>query len=126
MYLSIYPFLRTRLSGECGIVIVCVCVRRKYLRFSMCHFGPYSLIYKLVQFFYINIYIDTYTKNAHFRYMSPPRGGATSHPIRTKFGRFVELDYVVNPAKFGIDRLKRFRRARVQITVFSIYRASRS
>jgi len=35
------------------------------------------------------------------RYISPPRGGAISQPIFTKFEEFVDLTDVITPAKFG-------------------------
>src|SRR5664279_5088748 len=46
--------LLTNVQNSIGII---VWVRRQlFLLFSMCHFGPYSLIYKLVQFFTLIAY----------------------------------------------------------------------
>ena len=48
---------------------------------------------------------DTYIqKNAHCRYISPPRGGAPYYSIVTKIDTDVDLGYVINRAKFGMDR----------------------
>jgi len=35
------------------------------------------------------------------RYISPPRGGAISQPIFTKFGDFIDHTNIITPAKFG-------------------------
>ena len=47
---------------------------------------------------------DTYKKNAHCLYISPPRGGAPYNSIVTKIDTDVDLGYVINRAKFGMDR----------------------
>jgi len=46
------------------------------------------------------------------RYISPPRGGAISQPIFTKFGEFVDLTDVITSAKFGYKRFIGFFRPR--------------
>ena len=38
--------------------------------------------------------------------MSPPRGGATTHPIKTKLGRVGVPRNVITHAKFQVIRLK--------------------
>jgi len=52
----------------------------------------------------INIQTYTYTKNAHWCYISPARGVAISQLIAMKFGTRVELTYVINFAEFGVDQ----------------------
>jgi len=42
-----------------------------------------------------------WAKKVTNRYISPPRGGATSQPMFTKYGEFVDLTDVITPAKFG-------------------------
>ena len=54
---------------------------------------------------HIHTYIHTYTKNAHWCYISPPRGGAISQAIAMKFGIPTDLDYVIYFVKFGNDRM---------------------
>jgi len=44
------------------------------------------------------------------RYILPPRGGANSQPICTKFGEFVHLTNVITPVKFGCKILIGFPR----------------
>ena len=46
-----------------------------------------------------------YTKNAHWCYISPPRGGAISKLIVMKFGN-LDLVCVINVVKLGYDRLQ--------------------
>jgi len=46
------------------------------------------------------------------RYISPPRGGAISQPIFTKFGEFVGLTDVITPAKVGYKIFIGFSRPR--------------
>jgi len=46
------------------------------------------------------------------RYISPPHGGAISQPIFTKYGEFVDLIYVITPAKFGYKIFIDFSRPR--------------
>ena len=41
-------------------------------------------------------------------YISPMCGGALVEPIATKMGKSVDLDDVINPAKFYLDRLSGF------------------
>jgi len=41
------------------------------------------------------------SRKSQNRYTSPPREGAISQPIFTKFGEFVDLTDVITPAKFG-------------------------
>ena len=48
-------------------------------------------------------YIHTLQINAYCRYITPQRGRAPYYSIVTKIGRDVELGYVINPAKFGMD-----------------------
>jgi len=48
--------------------------------------------------------IYTYTKNAHWCYISPVHGGAVCQRIRMKFGTLIELTHVINFVKFGVDR----------------------
>ena len=58
---------------------------------------------------WIHTYIHLYIKNAHFAYISPQRGGGRmSHPISTKFGVLVDLDDVINCAKYHRDRVRGF------------------
>src|SRR5664279_409880 len=69
-------------KNSIGII---VWVRRQlFLLFSMCHFGPYSLIYKLVQFFYINCVIRF--KKGQNPYISPIGRDYPCKPISIKFG----------------------------------------
>jgi len=42
------------------------------------------------------------------RYISPPREGAISQPISTKFVEFVDLTDVITLAKFGFKNIHRF------------------
>jgi len=51
---------------------------------------------------YKPIYI--YTKNAQLCYISLMRGGAVSQLIGIIFGTLMELTYVINFAKFGVDQ----------------------
>jgi len=56
---------------------------------------------------YIGLYkpiYTRYTKNAHWCYISPVRGGAVSQLIAMKFDILRELTYVINFTKFGVDR----------------------
>jgi len=39
-------------------------------------------------------------------YILPVRGGAVSRLIAMKFGTLIELTYIINFAKFGVDRLE--------------------
>jgi len=53
------------------------------------------------------------------RYISPPRGGAISQPIFTKFGQFVDLTDVITPARFGYKIFIGFSRPRGRKSHFS-------
>jgi len=59
------------------------------------------------------------------RYDSPPRGGAISQPIFTKFGEFVDLTDFITPAKFGYTIFIGFPRPRGGKSHFS-YRKQRA
>ena len=55
---------------------------------------------------YIHTYIRTYIYTLTL-YL-PPRGGANFEPIDLKLGRHVFPRYVINLAKFGVDRIHGF------------------
>ena len=67
----------------------------------------------------------TYTKNAHWCYISLPRGGAIAEPIAMKFSTLIDLAYVINLVKFGYDPLQGWGLARSQILGFFLYLRSR-
>jgi len=58
----------------------------------------------LKSYIYIYIHIYIYAKNAHWCYISPVRGSVVSQLIAKEFGTLIELTYVINFAKFGVDR----------------------
>ena len=49
---------------------------------------------------------DKYTKNAHWCYISPPRGGAISEAIAMTFCILTDLEFVMKFVKFGYDPLQ--------------------
>jgi len=54
------------------------------------------------------------------RNISPPRGGAISQPILTKFDEFVDLTDFITPAMFGYKIYIGFSRPRVENRIFPI------
>jgi len=70
-----------------------------------------------------NLYI--YTKSAHWCYISSLRGGTVSQLIGMKFGTLIELTYLINFAKWGVERSQGWGLVSSQILGFCLYWRSR-
>jgi len=74
---------------------------------------------------YKPIYINT-LKNALWCYISPLREVAISQLIAMKYGTLIELTYVINFIKFGVDRSQGWSLVSSQILGFFLYSRSRA